>query len=417
MITWMTRSSFSRIASLTACLVFIAIFTLSFLPTAPSVSTASAATGTSTLELSGFAWSANIGWIKFNGTTQDGNTYHVLVDPTTKALTGFGWSSNIGWVQFGNPAGAPPLADYPTGSGTYSGNARISADGTHLEGWALALSNGGGWDGWISLYGTNYGVKVNGAQLSSFAWGSDVVGWVTFDGVTLTNYVDQNPPIASLLVNGSGSNLTVGPAPSGSGASKNPVTITWSSQNTTSCTGVNFNTGNATSSATGVSSTVAATKTFTLNCVDENGNTASDSVVVTYNSSQTCGAGNTCCPTGSATVCSTSGTTTPPGTGGSSGSKPTVVLQGKVHNSPAAYKSGTVYASLDSVIDLKITVTAADACVASGNWTGVKDNVTKEYPSAGGPVSRRSVYTVSCGNSLGTTTSSVIVLISTTIEQ
>ncbi len=43
-----------------------------------------------------------------------------------------------------------------------------------------------GWDGWISLNGANFGggdyrVEVGVSELSGFAWGSDVVGWISFN--------------------------------------------------------------------------------------------------------------------------------------------------------------------------------------------------------------------------------------------
>jgi hypothetical protein len=42
--------------------------------------------------------------------------------------------------------------------------------------------NAGGWDGFISLSGANYGVTVAGCAWNGFAWGSMVVGWVNFGG-------------------------------------------------------------------------------------------------------------------------------------------------------------------------------------------------------------------------------------------
>lgn len=38
-----------------------------------------------------------------------------------------------------------------------------------------------GWDGWISFKGTNYTTTVTGADLSGYAWGGDIVGWISFN--------------------------------------------------------------------------------------------------------------------------------------------------------------------------------------------------------------------------------------------
>jgi hypothetical protein len=48
--------------------------------------------------LSGFAWSANAGWINFNPTHGG-----VTVDPVTGGFEGYAWAENIGWIQFTRP--------------------------------------------------------------------------------------------------------------------------------------------------------------------------------------------------------------------------------------------------------------------------------------------------------------------------
>jgi len=135
--------------------------------------------------MSGWAWSSNIGWISFNCTNTNScpnstSGYGVNKDINGN-LVGYAWSSNIGWIQFGG------LSGFPSGKGTQAQNANLT--GNNLKGWARALSNGGGWDGWISLSGAgpNYGVDLNvdNIHFSGYAWGSDVVGWISFSG---TNY-------------------------------------------------------------------------------------------------------------------------------------------------------------------------------------------------------------------------------------
>ncbi|MDP1625410.1 MAG: hypothetical protein Q8L64_06685 [bacterium] len=138
--------------------------------------------------ISGYAWSSNIGWVSFNCMNHDpascdDSNFGVNLD-SNGFITGYVWSPNIGWIQFGN------LSDFPSGGGTQSTNARVS--GSSVLGWARALSHSGGWDGWISLSGTGYGVGYNDGVFSGYAWGSDVIGWLLFD-VQQPN-LDLDPP-------------------------------------------------------------------------------------------------------------------------------------------------------------------------------------------------------------------------------
>ncbi|MFA6158742.1 MAG: hypothetical protein WC763_03940 [Candidatus Paceibacterota bacterium] len=169
--------------------------------------------------LTGFAWSSNIGWISFNS-TNDHNAGVAGVQPSAidygvnfatstgylggsgATLTGYAWSSNIGWIQFGG------LSGFPTGPGTTADNAKIS--GSNLVGWAKALSAAGaGWDGWISLSGTSYGPTLSGSSLTGYAWGSSVVGWVSFDvaGPTSGVKVSGGLPAATLDAQVGGSSI------------------------------------------------------------------------------------------------------------------------------------------------------------------------------------------------------------------
>ncbi len=143
---------------------------LSSLPTA--LPEAYAAT---THNMSGFAYSENIGWISFNCTDLDpggctNTNYGVHVNPLTGYLSGYAWSENIGWISF-NPeslVGCP----YPRCSAYLlksrmiwtAGGSNIY-NGLNIRGWARACSvfdtgcsgslkpdsERGGWDGWISF--------------------------------------------------------------------------------------------------------------------------------------------------------------------------------------------------------------------------------------------------------------------------
>lgn len=166
-----------------------------------------------TTELSGWAWSSNVGWISFNSTDAGagGGPYAVTVATSSASsigtLGGYAWSSNIGWIKFGG------LSGFPSG-GALTGNAQVDFSTGNISGWARACagttdgrcgsmtSRTDGWDGWISLSGSNYsspntsgyqGTSTEGVtlgidsskplaygKLTGFAWGGDVVGWISF---------------------------------------------------------------------------------------------------------------------------------------------------------------------------------------------------------------------------------------------
>ncbi len=167
--------------------LFVATIILLSTAVAYAASTFSAA-----VEMSGYAWSSNVGWISLNCSNDSScgiSNYKVSINPDY-TLTGYAWSSNVGWIKFGGLSGMP--------SG--STQASLTSDHSKLQGWVRACSattngacsgalnpDGGGWDGWISLNcsnhscsSSNYAVSVGVGSLGSYAWGSEVVGWVSF---------------------------------------------------------------------------------------------------------------------------------------------------------------------------------------------------------------------------------------------
>lgn len=166
------------------------------------------------VELGGYAWSSTIGWISMNcentGSCSTSN-YSVTIQPSGD-MVGYAWSPHIGWVKFGG-LGTPPTASGNTATDasavgaypdmTFSGWARAcaaAASPATCSGGANASA--GGWDGWISLQGTSHsivmdqtdmvgdpsfsgGVAVgNDGATDHWAWGSTIVGWIDFSGVT-----------------------------------------------------------------------------------------------------------------------------------------------------------------------------------------------------------------------------------------
>ena len=166
-------------------------------------------------ELTGYAWAGNvddtgnksIGWISFNcsNTLSCGKiTYKVLMDDQTGNLSGHAWSSNIGWISFSETSGCP------SGSGPCQPKVDLSGGG--VSGWLRAcsatatkncqgaLASDQSWDGWIRLSGTDHlsptssglgGVTYNTSTggFSGYAWGDEIMGWVKFNtgtrGVTV----------------------------------------------------------------------------------------------------------------------------------------------------------------------------------------------------------------------------------------
>jgi hypothetical protein len=156
-------------------------------------------------ELSGWAWSENIGWISFN--CEDlgvcgVSDYAVSFNASSGKFSGFAWAETIGWINFG------PQSGYPQSPGH---EAKLNVNDSQIEGWAQACavfkgddscsgsldSNAGGWDGWIKLgdagsdndWVGNDNSQVwldnTACELRGWAWGSDVVGWIVFNSKDL----------------------------------------------------------------------------------------------------------------------------------------------------------------------------------------------------------------------------------------
>jgi hypothetical protein len=175
--------------------------------------------------VSGWAWSSNIGWISFNctDTSSCGAVDYGVNIAGDGDMSGYAWSDNIGWISFNQ-------SDL---SGCPSGACKAKLAGNNLQGWARALSYGDGWDGWISLNGSNYGVTKNGNKLEGYAWDASTIGakqigigWIQFNlafgGVVLSS-------VGAPTVN-----ISANPVSIFSGESS---TLTWTSANADSCTG------------------------------------------------------------------------------------------------------------------------------------------------------------------------------------
>lgn len=164
--------------------------------------------------VSGWAWSGNIGWISFNcidflpsGCTKDyGVSFSTSTIPYV-ATSSYAWSENIGWISFDPAVKSIPPAGPPAGGYDYTGSGYLAKLDTsiatappELRGWARACGKpdgaitcgGDGWDGWINLASDpgaakQFSVKLDKTLKSGYhefydwAWGSDVVGWISFN--------------------------------------------------------------------------------------------------------------------------------------------------------------------------------------------------------------------------------------------
>lgn len=154
--------------------------------------------------VTGFAWSENIGWISFNSSDCDTDdngyidsaqncggdnsttpTYNYGVNvkyQTTNDFSGYAWSSNIGWISF-QEGSAPPdnyafsaNCDIPTSCDDITDNCTAcynSTDG-YVYGWAKILSLGN--DGWIKMRDDNISVW-NGSGVNVSFTTNDFSGW------------------------------------------------------------------------------------------------------------------------------------------------------------------------------------------------------------------------------------------------
>lgn len=134
------------------------------------------------LDLSGYAWSDTIGWLHFNPSPGG-----VALDSVSGDLAGYAWSENIGWVSFDRSSGFP---EAPLESAKVDYSTCVSDNICNVTGWAKALAGesagAGGWDGWIKMSGSwDDGITYDksSGEFEGYAWGSDVVGWMSMKGV------------------------------------------------------------------------------------------------------------------------------------------------------------------------------------------------------------------------------------------
>lgn len=122
----------------------------------------------------GYAWSANYGWISFNG-----DNYRVNIINNEFANGSYAWSSNVGWIAFGQEQ----LGGCP--SAPCIAKVTQVSDQRYVSGWAKVLST----NSWISLSGETtsgqaYGVVIQPTgAFAGYAWDGGTLGWISFQGI------------------------------------------------------------------------------------------------------------------------------------------------------------------------------------------------------------------------------------------
>lgn len=152
--------------------------------------------------VSGWAWSSNVGWVSFNskecdtdgnGFIDSGNcggdnattptyNYGVNIDKVSGVFSGHAWSPHVGWIHFA------PTTGYPAAP---LNGARLDKATGKVTGWAKILSMGD--DGWIKMSDDSVavwngkGVKIDiaASQFSGYAWNANDngagIGWISFN--------------------------------------------------------------------------------------------------------------------------------------------------------------------------------------------------------------------------------------------
>ncbi|MEK7535784.1 MAG: hypothetical protein AAB590_02085, partial [Patescibacteria group bacterium] len=175
-----------------------------------------------TSKVEGYAWSSGLGWVSFNCTNSNScstSNYGVNLDRTTGALSGYAWNSSVGWISFNS-------SDV---SGCPVGPCAPKVVGNNLTGWAKVLSGNvsQGWEGWIHLSGSNYGVNFDGIKFTGYSWSyqesSPVVGY----------WISWNPTKGPGVFSESQTSITTGNVSGGGGSS---VVVDSDTCNQSTCT-------------------------------------------------------------------------------------------------------------------------------------------------------------------------------------
>ena len=277
-------------------------FVISFLFSLNKTQAAGSCTASSG-NVHGWLWSDTIGWISLNCNDASSSIDYGVTQDANGNWAGYGWSDNVGWIKFndGCPSGAQFNA---TNCGTkLAGNnlvgwARFQTPNTSNDGTCPSsdIDNDGCWDGWVSMSSQNetaptitYGPVAANNVLTGYAWGSMVVGWLSFENVTLPNNAETVYIIAP-------TEICTNDAVNGSPTTSTISWITSAGLDSGSCklyegtppTGVTDNVSHPTNATGHGSATVGpfsqtGTKSYYVICKDSQGSNATTSNSITIN--------------------------------------------------------------------------------------------------------------------------------------
>jgi len=148
-----------------------------------------------------------MGWISGTSNNQPGGaSYAINIPENDGNVSGYAWSEHYGWIDF------DPSNPYPAAP-----NHNVRRDGDMLKGWARIVAiqdeglNSGGWEGWIKMSGSGWGVDVTkfGTSEKTYAY-SDELGWIDFSRLGAVIELDT-----LTICTSSGNKITEGSSVSG----------------------------------------------------------------------------------------------------------------------------------------------------------------------------------------------------------
>ncbi len=142
--------------------------------------------------VSGYAWSDNVGWVSFN-CINNGNciqvNYGINVDQSG-LFSGYAWSDNMGWISF-NQQDLTNCPIVPC-EARITGGLLNNAYPKQINGWAKVLST----NSWISLRGNNYGVQLeSNGNFSGWSWEPEIIGWISWNGLNYSVVTTALPAV------------------------------------------------------------------------------------------------------------------------------------------------------------------------------------------------------------------------------
>jgi uncharacterized repeat protein (TIGR01451 family) len=284
----------------------------------------------------------------------------VSVDPGTSVSVAAGETKHV-WFYVERDAVANPTVDIKANgsdgpitvqSGTQATLSWNSSNATNCN------ASGGPWSGTKQLSGSESTQTLTQPATYSITC-TNSAGQSASDSVTINIQQVQNPTV-DIKANGQDGTLTL--------PFVQQFTLSWTSNNATSCQASNGWSGSKTLNGSEVRNANASFTTYTITCTNSAGVSASDSVSVMVQGDP---------------------------------EPPTVDLRANGSNGPITIQSGTQ-------ATLSWTSNNATSCQATGGpWSGTKQLNSSESTQ---PLTQSTTYTITCSNSVGVTASDSVTI-------